>query len=77
MHTRGSTLADETKIDPETMGRLGNALRFICGAEHAATKALLKAAASSAPADVKAARALFLKLKPGERRAAFEMIDDA
>lgn len=69
-------MTDETKIDPKMMGRLGQALRFICGAEHAATKALLKAAESGAAADVKAARSQFLKLKSGDRRAAFEMIDD-
>jgi hypothetical protein len=68
-------MADEIKIDPGTMGRLAKALTFICGADHAATKALRKAAETGAAADVKLARTQFLKLKPGDRRAAFEMID--
>lgn len=67
---------DETKIDAVTMGRLGNALAFICGADHAATKALKKAAESGADKDVKAARSQFLKLKSGDRQAAFAMLND-
>ena len=31
---------DETKIDQAAMGRLAKALAFICGADHATTKAL-------------------------------------
>jgi hypothetical protein len=58
------------------MGRLGQALSFICGAEHPATVALKKAAETGADKDVKAARAQFLKLKPGDRRAALTMVDD-
>jgi hypothetical protein len=69
-------VSDETKIDPATMGRLGQALAFICGADHPATVALKKAAETSADKDVKAARAQFLKLKPNERRAALAMLDD-
>lgn len=67
---------DETKIDAVTMGRLANALTFICGADHAATKALKKAAESGADKDVKAARSQFLKLKHGDRQAAFAMLSD-
>ena len=58
------------------MGRLAHAVEFICGAEHAATKALQAAAASGADKDIKAARKLFLKLKTTERRAALAMLDD-
>lgn len=66
---------DETKIDLATMGRLAQALAFICGADHPCTKALAKAAESGADADVKKARTLFLRLKHGERKAAFTMLD--
>lgn len=67
---------DETKIDAAVMGRLAGALAFICGADHAATKALKKAAESGAEKDVKAARSQFLKLKHGERQAALTMVND-
>jgi hypothetical protein len=67
---------DELKIDAAMMGRLASALTFVCGAEHAATKALKKAAESGADKDVKAARSQFLKLKHGERQAALTMLND-
>jgi hypothetical protein len=67
---------DEKTIDPDAMARLAKALVFICGADHTTTKALKLAAESGAERDVKAARTAFLKLKPGERRAALTMIDD-
>lgn len=67
---------DETKIDAAMMGRLASALTFICGADHAATKALKKASETSADKDVKAARAQFLKLKHGDRQAALTMVND-
>lgn len=67
---------DETTIDRAAMGRLANALAFICGAAHATTLALKAAAESGTDKDIKAARALFLKLKPGDRRAALAMIQD-
>lgn len=66
----------ETAIDRATIARLAKALVFICGADHAATLALAKAAESGSERDLKAARAAFLKLKPGERTAAFSMIED-
>ena len=67
---------DETMIDPAAMGRLAKALTFICGPEHPATVAALKAAESGSNRDIKAARALFLKLKPGDRSAALAMLAD-
>lgn len=67
---------DETKIDRAAMGRLAKALAFICGPSHKATIALRTAADSGADRDIKAARAAFLKLKPGERKAAFAMLAD-
>ena len=67
---------DETKIDPAAMGRLAKSLAFICGADHPATVALRQAADSGSTKDVKAARTLFLRLKPAERRAAMTMLDD-
>ena len=53
-----AALMSETQIDRETMGRLSKALAFICGADHACTVALKKAAESGTPADIKRARAL-------------------
>jgi hypothetical protein len=67
---------DESKIDREAMGRLAKALTFICGPKHAATLALQAAADSGAERDIKAARTLFLRLKPGERKAAMAMLED-
>lgn len=67
---------DETRIDPAAMGRLATALSFICGAGHACTVAMAKAAESGSEQDAKRARTLFLKLKPGERRAAMTMLSD-
>ena len=67
---------DETTIDRAAMGRLAKALAFICGADHPTTLALAKAAESGAAKDIKAARTLFLKLKPGDRRSAIAMLAD-
>lgn len=58
------------------MGRLAKALAFICGPSDPVTVALQKAADTGAAADIKQARALFMKLKPGDRRAALAMIND-
>jgi hypothetical protein len=70
------TLMDETKIDREAMGRLAGALSFILGAEHPTTVALKTASESGSERDIKAARALFLKLKPGDRKGALAMLHD-
>ena len=67
---------DEISIDPKMMGQLAHAVGFLCGADHAATVALKKAAESGAPKDIAAARKAFLKLKPGERRSALTMLDE-
>jgi hypothetical protein len=67
---------DETTIDRAVMGRLAKAVAFICGADNPATLALQAASESGAERDVKKARSLFLKLKPGDRRAALGMLDD-
>ncbi len=67
---------DETKVDRAAMGRLAKALAFICGPKHATTRALQTAADSGAERDIKAARSQFLKLKPGERKAAMAMLED-
>jgi hypothetical protein len=66
---------DETTIDRAAMGRLAKALVFICGADHPTTVALQAAAASGSERDIKNARALFLKLKQGDRRAALAMLE--
>ncbi len=66
---------DEGTIDREAMERLAKALIFICGGEHPTTVALKTAAESGSARDIKAARAAFLKLKPGERKAALAMLE--
>ncbi len=66
---------DDVKIDRETMGRLAKALAFISGPDNPATLALKAAAETGSPQDIKKARTLFLKLKPGDRAAAFAMIN--
>jgi hypothetical protein len=67
---------DETTIDRAAMGRLAGALAFILGADHPTTVALKAAAESGTERDIKAARTLFLRLKPTERRAALTMLSD-
>ena len=67
---------DETKIDRAAMGRLAKALVFICGSDHPTTVALKAAAESGSEQDIKNARTLFLRLKPGYRRAALIMLAD-
>jgi hypothetical protein len=67
---------DETTIDRAAMGRLAKALVFVCGADHPTTMALQAAADSGSERDIKNARAMFLKLKQGERRAALAMLGD-
>jgi hypothetical protein len=67
---------DEKAIDRAAMGRLAKALVFICGPDHPTTIALKAAAASGSERDIKNARTLFLRLKPGDRRAALAMLTD-
>lgn len=65
----------ELTIDREAMGRLAKALVFLCGANHPTTVALKAATESGSEVDIKKARALFLKMKPGDRKAALAMIE--
>ena len=67
---------DENKIDGAAMGRLAQALELICGADHPTTVALRVAAETGTAKDIKAARTLFLRLKPSDRRAALTMLDN-
>jgi hypothetical protein len=67
---------DENAIDQAAMGRLAKALVSICGADHPTTVALKAAAESGSARDIKNARTLFLRLKPGDRRAALAMLGD-
>ncbi len=67
---------EKATIDSAAMGRLAKALVFICGANHPTTVALRAAAESGSERDIKNARAMFLRLKPGGRRAALTMLDD-
>jgi hypothetical protein len=66
---------DESAIDRDAMERLAKALAFICGTNHPTTVAMKAAAESGAERDIKNARALFLRLKHSERRAALAMLD--
>ena len=66
----------EPTIDREAMGRLAKALEFICGADHPTTVALRTAAETGTERDIKTARALFLRLKETDRRAALTMLQD-
>jgi hypothetical protein len=67
---------NETQIDRATIGRLAKSLAFVCGKDHPTTVALRAAAESGVEKDIKNARALFIRLKPGDRRAALAMLDD-
>jgi len=67
---------EEAVIDRAAMGRLAKALAFICGPQHPTTVALQAASDSGTERDIKAARALFLKLKPSDRRSALAMLRD-
>lgn len=67
---------DEGTFDRAAMERLAKALSFICGADHPTTAAMKAAAANGSEREIKNARALFLKLKPADRRAALAMLAD-
>jgi hypothetical protein len=67
---------DEATIDRAAMGRLAKALGFIVGADNPTSIALAKACDTGTERDIKAARTLFLRLKPGDRRAAMAMLAD-
>ena len=66
----------ELPIGRDSLARLAKALDFICGPHHPTTIALKTAGETGTDRDIKIARALFLKLKPGDRRAALAMIED-
>jgi hypothetical protein len=67
---------EEIKIDHAAMGRLAKALAFICGPDHLTTMAAKAATESGTDQDIKKARTLFLRLKPGDRQAALAMLTD-
>lgn len=67
---------EDVKFDSDAIARLAKALAFVCGPEHSTAIALKAAAESGAERDIKKARALFLKLRPGDRRAALTMLSD-
>ncbi len=67
---------EEAKIDRAAMGRLAKALVFVCGPDHPTAVALKVAAESGSEQDIKKARTLFLRLKPGYHRAALIMLAD-
>ena len=67
---------DETNISRETMGRLARTLAFIGSPDDAVVLALRRAEETGAERDVKQARALFMKLKPADRRSALATLTD-
>jgi hypothetical protein len=67
---RGPNLSAWTPNDPTAMLRLGRALTFVCGADHATTLAVQRAAMSGDGADIDRARTLFLQLTPSNQHAA-------
>ena len=67
---------DEGSIDREAMGRMAKALAFIKGANDPTMIALRTASETGKPGDIKKARALFLKLKPSDRKGALAMLSD-
>ena len=66
----------EPKIDRETMSRLAKTLAFITKPDDPAVVALKLAAETGTDKDIKQARTLFLRLKPGDRQAALTMLSD-
>ena len=66
----------DVQIDRDAMGRLAKALTFICGADDPTVAALKAAAESGTDKDIKKARTMFLKMKPGDRQAALTMLAD-
>ena len=67
---------EDTNISRETMGRLAKALAFIGSPDDAVVLALRRAEETGSEKDVKQARTLFMKLKPGDRRSALATITD-
>jgi hypothetical protein len=67
---------EKATIDRAAIERLANALVFICGADHPTTVAFKVAVETGSEQNVKKARTLFLRLKPGERHAALRMIEE-
>ena len=61
-------------LDRDAIARLAKALVFICGSAHPATVACQAAAGTGSENDLKKARSMFLKLRPGERKAALIML---
>jgi hypothetical protein len=66
---------EEFIFDRAAMERLAKALIFICGKDHPTTVALKLAAETGSERDIKNARAMFIKLKPGDRQAALAMLN--
>ena len=56
--------------DAAAMHRLGQALAFVCGPDHAATLAVQRAVESGGADDIARARAMFLQLGARDQRAA-------
>ncbi len=67
---------DEGSIDRDAMGKMAKALAFIRGPQDPTTVALKLASETGKPADIKKARALFLKLKPSDRKGAMAMLSE-
>ena len=64
------------RIGTAIMNDVAKALTFILNASHPTVVALRTASETGEAGDIKKARTLFLKLKPGERQAAMNMLKD-
>ena len=67
---------DEGAIDRPAMGRIAKALMFIRGANDPTAMALKTASETGTASDIKKARVLFLRLKPGDRQSALAMLSE-
>lgn len=67
---------EDTTINRETMGRLAKALAFIGTPQDAVVLALKRAEETGTEKDIKRARTMFMKLKPGDRRSALATLTD-
>jgi hypothetical protein len=67
---------EDTTINRETMGRLAKALAFIGTPQDAVVLALKRAEETGTEKDIKQARTMFMKLKPGDRRSALATLTD-
>jgi hypothetical protein len=67
---------NDTNIDRETMGRRAKALAFISSPQDAIVLALKRGEETGSAKDIRTARALFMQLRPADRRSALATLSD-